>query len=164
MRNEVEEAITQIIKTVRTKNDAFLVLCSLNLLNAAVKKDEYKGLIGYGLIKPAVAKFVQFCLEGSNKDLVDEIYYNAKERCVYIRCFGIQFSFHNIDMKRISPNIISSISNETVKWDGVKLQLIALELYYLANECTEYNICDTITVKERIQGIINESQKNKNHS
>lgn len=154
MRNEVEEAVKQIIRTVRTKNDAFLVLCSLNLLNAAVKIDEYKELIGYGLIKPAVSKFIQFCMVSSN-DLVDEVYYNAKEQCVYIRCFGIQFSFHNIDTKRISPNIVSSISNETVEWDKVRLQPIALELYILANECQKEDLYDTNIIKARFFNILN---------
>lgn len=156
MRSEVDEAIIQIIRTVRTKNDAFLVLCSLNLLNAAVKMDEYKELIGYGLIKPSVSKFIQFCLgDSNNKNLVDEIYYNAKERCVYIRCFGIQFSFHNIDMKLISSNIISTISNEAVKWDGVRLQPIALELYLLANECRKNNLNDANIIKERFFIVLN---------
>lgn len=157
MRNEVEEAITQIIRTVRTKNDAFLVLCSLNLLNAAVKKDEYKGLIGYGLIKPSVSKFIQSDMVSGSNNLIDEIYYNTKERCVYIRCFGIQFSFHNIDTKRVSPNIISSISNETVKWDGIRLQPIASELFHLAKEVMENSISDECDVNQRFQTLISET-------
>lgn len=156
MRNEVEEAIKQIVRAVKTKNDAFLVLCSLNLLNAAVKIDEYKELIGYGLIKPTVSKFIQSCMVINSNEVVDEIYYNAKERCMYIRCFGIQFSFHNIDTKRISPNIISSISNETVKWDGVKLQPIASELFHLAKEVMENNISDGCDIKQRFQNLISE--------
>lgn len=158
MRNEVNEAITQIVRTVRTKNDAFLVLCSLNLLNAAVKMDEYKESIGYWLIKPSVSKFIQFCLEGNNKDLVDEIYYNDKERCVYIRCFGIQFSFHYIDMKRISPNIVSSILNETVKWDGVRLQPIAFKLFNLSKEAMENNISDRCAIAQKFLSLINEEE------
>lgn len=156
MRNEVEEAVKQIIRTVRTKNDAFLVLCSLNLLNAAVKKDEYKELTGYGLIKPAVSKFIQSCMMYDN-NLVDEIYYHAKERCVYIRCFDIQFSFHNIDMKLISPYIVSAISNEAVKWDRVKLQPLALDLFYLAKEVVQNNTLSDREVKSRFQNILNKN-------
>lgn len=116
--------------------------------------DEYKELIGYGLIKPSVSKFIQSCMV-SNCNLVDEIYYNAKERCVYIRSFGIQFSFHNIDTKRISSNIISSISNETVKWDGVRLQPIASELYLLGNECLKNDLHDPNIIKNRFFYILN---------
>lgn len=153
MISKIDKAIKLINQSVSTKNDAFIILCSLNLLNALVKMDEYKKLIGYGLIKPSVSKFIQICMGGSNKNLVDEIYYNTKERCVYIRCYGIQFSFHNIDIKRISPNIISAISNESVKWDGVKLQPIALELYHLAEECINNNILDEQTIAQSFQNI-----------
>ncbi|MGL4519361.1 MAG: hypothetical protein ACRCUJ_06730 [Phocaeicola sp.] len=134
MRNEVEEAVKQIIRTIRTKNDAFLVLCSLNLLNAAVKKDEYKELIGCGLIKPAVAKFVQFCTTDVESNLVEELKYNVQEQCTYIRCYGIQFSFHNVGVNRLGEDFIKSFANERVVWDGVRLQPIALELYHLAKD------------------------------
>ena len=154
MKNEVDDAINQIHRTNRTKNDVFVVLCSLNLLNAAVKIDEYKDLIGYGLIKPSVSKLIQNCLANSSENLVDEIFYNAKNLCVYIRCFGIQFSFHNIDTKRISPNIIRSITNETVKWDGIRLQPIALELYFLSKECLNDSLQDSNIIKERFLNIL----------
>lgn len=154
MKNEIDEAIKQIHRIIRTKNDLFLVLCSLNLLNAAVKIDEYKDLIGYGLIKPSVSKLIQTCLANSSENLVDEIFYNAKDMCVYIRCFGIQFSFHNINTKRISPNIISSITNETVKWDGIRLQPIALELYFLSKECLNDGLQDSNIIKERFLNIL----------
>lgn len=154
MKNEVDEAIKQIHRIIRTKNDLFLVLCSLNLLNAAVKIDKYKDLIGYGLIKPSVSKLIQTCLANSSENLVDEIFYNAKDMCVYIRCFGIQFSFHNINTKRISPNIIRSITNETVKWDGIRLQPIALELYFLSKECLNDGLQDSNIIKERFLNIL----------
>lgn len=153
MRNEVEDAIMQTIRTVRTKNDAFLVLCSLNLLNAAVKKEEYKELIGYGLIKPSIAKLLQFCIANENRDLVDEIYYDEKGQCAYIRCFGIQFSFHNIGRNRLGEEFINSSKNKKVDWDGIKLQPIALELYHLANECINDNIDDVSIVQEKFRKI-----------
>jgi len=156
MRTEVDEAIKQIIRTIRTKNDAFLVLCSLNLLNAAIKQNEYKELIGYGLIKPAVSKFIQSCMIDGN-NLVDEIYYHTKERCVYIRCFGIQFSFHNINTKQIDPDIISTISNEAVIWDKIKLQPIALELFGLAKEALQNRIIGEFEIKQRFQNILSEN-------
>lgn len=155
MINQVNEAITQIIRTVRTKNDAFLVLCSLNLLNAAVKREEYKELLGYGLIKPAVAKFIQLCTANEVHDFVEELNYNTKEQCAYIRCYGILFSFHNIGTKHLSESFIKSCAIENIVWDGVRLQPIALDLYNLAKECLENNICDAATIKERVQNIIN---------
>ncbi|MEG1574409.1 MAG: hypothetical protein RR341_05005 [Bacteroidales bacterium] len=155
MRSEVEEAITQIIRTVRTKNDAFLVLCSLNLLNAAVKMDEYKGLIGYGLIKPAVVKFIQLCTANEVHIFVEELNYNTKEQCAYIRCYGIQFSFHNIGTKYLGESFTESCASKKVPWDGVRLQPVALDLYNLATECLKNNICDAATIKERVHNIIN---------
>lgn len=156
MRTEIDEAIGQIIRTFRTKSDAFLVLCSLNLLNAAVKKDEYKELIGYGLIKPAVSKFIQSCMMYEN-NLVDEIYYHAKERCVYIRCFGIQFSFHNINTDQLSPCIIGAITNEAVKWDEIRLQPIALELFHLAKEAAQNRTIGEYEINQRFQNILSQN-------
>lgn len=160
MKNEVEEAKKQKERTINTKKDTFLVLCSLNLLNAAVKKDEYKGMVGYGLIKPSVSKFIEFCMENSCSDFVDEICYNPKERCVYIRCYGLQFSFHNISTKYIQTDFLNILSNRPTKWDGIKLQPLALNLYKLAVSCFENNISEEDVIKEKIQNIICCSKKN----
>ena len=154
MRSKVEEAMRQLLRSIKTKNDTFLVLSSLNLLNFAVKQKEFKGEFGYGLIKPAVAKIVKICFENIDKHLVDEIYYNVKEQCVYIRCYGIQFSFHNVGAKLIGEEFITSSLNKRVGWDGIRLQPIALELFSLAKECYEKNIFKDQVILERFKSLL----------
>ncbi len=131
MIEAINEAKCQLLRTVRTKSDAFLVLASLNLLNAEVKKKEYKNVVSYGLIKPNVSKFIQQCVESDQIRYVDEVYYNTKEQCVYIRCYGVQFSFHNVGVHNIN-DFVNSPQNKEVDWDGVRLQPIAFELFGLA--------------------------------
>lgn len=158
MKQEIEKAIKLIEKRVSRKSDAFLVLSALNLLNAAIKIAEYKGVVSYGLIKPAVSRFVQFCMLNNRRDLVDEIYYNTRERCVYIRCFDIQFSFHNIDTKLIGAEIMRKISNDAAQWDGVRLQPMAKGLYELAKECSqdrENDVCIVVRKFKRLRGEAN---------
>lgn len=159
MEKEIEEAITNIKRSIKTKNDVFLVLSSLNLLNAAVKKDEYKKKIGYGLIKPSVAKFIQLCIKHKELNLVDEISYDSKGKCAYIRCFGIQFSFHNIGEQYLDKEFIESFRDKKIDWDGIRLQPIAEQLYQLAKSCSTNDITDTETIKQEFQGIIVVSTK-----
>ncbi|MCC8170192.1 MAG: hypothetical protein LIP00_00075 [Parabacteroides sp.] len=154
MKPEIDEAITNTKKTIRTKNDAFLVLSSLNLLNAAVKKEEYKKEIGYGIIKPSVAKFIQFCIQHKELDLVDEISYESKGQCAYIRCWGVQFSFHNIGEQHLDKGFIESFRDRKIVWDGIRLQPIAKELYQFAKSCSIHAISDTGIIKQQLQDIL----------
>lgn len=158
MEKEIKEAIIQTKKTIKTKNDAFLVLSSLNLLNAAVKKEEYKHLIGYGLIKPSVSRFIQFCIENPDCNFVEELYYDTEGQCAYIRCFNIQFSFHNIGTRTIDEEFLKSEKNKKVEWDGVRLQPIALELYQLSIENIKNNICNTKIIAEKFQTILSANE------
>ncbi|MFR9597349.1 MAG: hypothetical protein SNH79_07220 [Rikenellaceae bacterium] len=130
----INEAKRTTFRTIRSKEDAFIVLSALNLLNAAVKNKEnkeYQEIAHYGFIKPSVVKFFLQCIDKNNVKYIDEASYNAKEQCLYIRCLGIQFSFHNIDVISID-NFINSLCNKQVSWDGIRLQPIAVELYELA--------------------------------
>lgn len=141
MMEIVNSAKAQILRTVRTKRDAFLLLCSLNLLNAVVKKSEYKGVVGYGMIKPNVVKFILQCIDGDDIKYVDEVYYDAKGQCIYIRCYGIQFSFHNVGANSLG-NFVNSANNKRVEWDGVRLQPIAFELFELGQQYMNGNDID----------------------
>lgn len=96
MKDLIEKARQYILQEPQCKKDIFMVLCSLNLLNAAIKEKEYKSSLSYGFIKPNVSKLVSFCISHINERYVDELYYAPQQHCVYIRCYGIQFSFHNI--------------------------------------------------------------------
>jgi len=138
----IEEAKLYIKQNPQYKDDVFLSLCSLNLLNAAIKKDEYKYVLSYGIIKPSVSKLVEFCVTHQDDKLAEELYYSQMERCMYIRSFGFQFSFHNITITNDIKRFIDSDLNIFVKWDGIKLQPIAKELFVLAKKLKNKTICD----------------------
>ena len=128
----IEEAKQYINSEIRSKNDVFIKLCSLNLLNAAIKKEEDKKELSYGYIKPCVSRLVEFLVSHFDNGYADELYYDAQGQCMYIRCYGIQFSFHNIIVTKDICSFASSELNNPIKWDGVKLQPIGEELFVLA--------------------------------
>ncbi len=132
MEKYIIDARINALRTISNKKELFVSLCSLNLLNALIKIPEYKNLISYSAIKPIIGEILYQCIDGSNIKYSDEIYYNNDESCVYIRCFGFQFSFHNIGVHKLPRNFINSKSNTRVLWDGIRLQPIALELYNIA--------------------------------
>ena len=137
-----EEAKLNIKQNPQYKDDVFLSLCSLNLLNAAIKMEEYKDRLSYGFIKPSVSKLVEFCITHKDDKLTEELYYSQTKQCMYIRSFGFQFSFHNITITDNIRRFIDSELNIPVKWDGIRLQPIATELLVLAKKLKDKTICD----------------------
>ena len=134
MEELIKEAKLYIRQIPQNKNDVFLSLCSLNLLNAAIKMEEYKTVLSYGFIKPSVSKLVDFCIIQKNINLSEDLYYSQHQNCMYIRSFGFQFSFHNITITNNIKSFIKSTLNTPVKWDGIRLQPIANELFVLAKK------------------------------
>ena len=114
------------------KRDVFLILCSINFLNAMIKKKEYKDVIHYGVIKPRVSRLFERCIE--DNALVDDFFLNQKERCAYIRSYGLQFSFHNIQESDSIKEFAESSQNHVLLWDGIRLQPIAEKLFQIAIE------------------------------
>jgi hypothetical protein len=112
------------------KRDVFLILCSINFLNAMIKKNEYKDVIHYGVIKPRVSRLFDQCIEDNT--LVDEFFFNQKERCAYIRSYGLQFSFHNIKITEKINVFVQSPKNKVAPWDRIPLQPIAEKLFQMA--------------------------------
>lgn len=138
----IEEAKLNIKQNPQYKDDVFLAFCSLNLLNAAIKMEEYKDGLSYGFIKPSVSKLVEFCITHKDDKLAEELYYSQTERCMYIRSFGFQFSFHNITITDNIKSFIESELNVPVRWDGIRLQAIAKELFILAKKLKDKTISD----------------------
>lgn len=134
MRELIDEAKQYIQREVQNKKDVFVKLCSLNLLNAAIKDKEYKKELSYGYIKPCVSRLVNFLVSHSENRYVDELYYDAPDQCIYIRCYGIQFSFHNITVTKEIATFADSELNVPVKWDGIRLQPISEDLFFLAKD------------------------------
>lgn len=152
--DDIKEAIQKTKTRINSKKDSFLVLSSLNLLNAAIKLKEHKDLIGYSFIKPTVSRLIEYYVQNRKQNFVDEIYYDITNNCAYLRCFGIQFSFHNINY--IDQNIVNLISKRKVEWDAIRLQPIALDLYNLAKEAAQNRTIGEYEIKERFQNILNE--------
>ena len=69
MRELIDEAKQYIQREIQNKKDVFVKLCSLNLLNAAIKDKEYKKELSYGYIKPCVSRLVRDCREMPKKVL-----------------------------------------------------------------------------------------------
>ena len=76
MKELIEEAKQYIQRPIQDKRDAFLKLSSLNLLNAAIKKKEFKDSLSYGYIKPCVSRFVECVISHTDDSYVDEIVKN----------------------------------------------------------------------------------------
>ena len=125
MRALIDEAKQYIQREVQSKNDLFIKLCSLNLLNAAIKDKDYKKELSYGYIKSCVSRLVNFLISHIENGHVDELYYDSQQHCMYIRCYGIQFSFHNITVTKNIRAFANSEQNNFVEWDGIRLQPIS---------------------------------------
>ena len=148
----VEEILSHAQMEVHTKLELFLRLCALNNLNALVKKKGNKGVLNYGMIKPKALQLAIDLMKNGQSGLCEEIYVKEEEDCLYIRCYGLQFSFHHINVK-ILVNNYPQLCNANAIWDGVKLQPIGETLYSLANEAAKENY-DEVTVKNRINTIL----------
>lgn len=150
---DLKEIISYAGQPVKTKQDLFLRLTALNLLNSLVKQKEYKEVVNYGNIKPKVFYLIKNLASKNILELCDELCIKPSEDCAYIRCYGLQFGFHNINAKALEeeyPNLV----NEKGVWDGVRLQPIAKELYEMAKETAAQNLSEE-AIKERIKKIIN---------
>lgn len=130
----IEEARQYILQRPQSKKEVFRALSSLNLMNAAIKQKEYKSVLSYSFIKPQVSRLVEFCISHGQEKYTDELFYDSQQHCMYIRCYGIQFSFHNIILTKTIQEFAHSALNIPIKWDGVRLQLIAVDLFVMAKQ------------------------------
>lgn len=147
MKALIDEAKQYIQQEVQSKTDVFIQLCSLNLLNAAIKDTEYKKELSYGYIKPSVSRLVNFLVSHPENGFADELYYDIQGQCMYIRCYGIQFSFHNIIVTKEIGVFANSELNIPVKWDGLRLQPISKDLFFLAKDIHSGNIEENQTIE-----------------
>lgn len=111
-------------------NHLFLVLSAINLLNAAIKKKEYKKKLGYSLIKTKASLLLELLIKGDSMNCVT-YYYNAEEKCMYVKVYGVIFSFHNISESDI---ILNTAPQNIIEWTGIKLQAIPIEVFELAKK------------------------------
>lgn len=125
----VIQAKDHLNRKPETTEDLFLIVCSMNLINAAIKTKKFKELINYGMLKPKVSKLLLGILEDKDNHFEVEFYINPSQQCAYIEICGLQFGFHNITIYEKLKDFINSVENKPVEWKGVRLQKIANELF-----------------------------------
>lgn len=152
LEKEIKGIMVDAQTNVRTKQDLFLRLSALNYLNSLVKKKEYKGLVHYGMIKPNVIRLVIDLFKQGKENLSEEIGVNLSEDCLYIKSYGVQFSYHHVNTKMLTDEL-ADLNNNDVMWAGVKLQPFARDLYDFSREVSTSNL-DEITIKKRITNIL----------
>lgn len=109
---------------VHSDADVLAYLSALNLLNAAIKKAEYKQQLSYGIIKTRAAALLAKidAIKGSSISY----YYNPNEHCLYYKYGEVVFSFHNVPL---IPEMLKASRSTPIKWGGIRLQQIAQPLF-----------------------------------
>lgn len=121
------------------KYETFKYLCALNLLNSLIKTPCFKHEIQYKEIKLKVSDLIAWCSTDSRAHLLDSLCHNTKEHCTYVRSYGLQFSFHGVAISRIL-DFIKSKNNRIEKWDGIRLQPIAVKLFAISLSSDENTV------------------------
>lgn len=115
-----------------TTYDFFKIITAINLLNAAIKRPEYKNQISYGEIKGNVSRILHYLISLKIDKFDLDFSINPVEKCAYIEIFNLQFSFHNIKINEKISSYIDSERNIIKPWKEIRLQRIAGELFKLA--------------------------------
>ena len=126
-----EESVKDAIRYIddfdlKDSKSLFTIVAALNLLNAAVKKDDLKSTLYYGYIKTNVSKVADYFL--SNKEKFDKVtvYYEKDRKCFYFSIFDVVFSFHQIIE---TENIKDAANLEPIIWPCIRLQRIAQTVF-----------------------------------
>jgi len=127
-----EEMVKKAINVVlylhpKNEDELFLMLCALNLLNAAIKSELFKDNLSYDLIKTNAAKLVAVIDVLKNNDV--SYYYNKDEYCLYLKFGDVVFSFHHVPL---TSEILKASYASPISWPGIRLQKIAQPLMTLA--------------------------------
>lgn len=112
--------------------DFFLILASINLLNAAIKKVEFKKLIHYADIKGQASRILTYFSRSNYSKYNIEFYINQSEKCAYVEIYDLQFSFHHIQLNEHLMEYVESERNNVKPWREIRLQKIAGELFDIA--------------------------------
>ena len=115
---------------IKTKEDWFKFLASVNLLNSYVKKDYALEEIKKSYI---FKNFISDVIEDIilNKISGVDIYYTKE--VVYIRINKYQFSFHYVKETDIIRDYKNSVRNVEQEWEGIRLQPIAMSIFKKAS-------------------------------
>lgn len=135
--NNVLKAQEIIKRNAYSKVDFFTILASINLLNAAIKRPEFKKQINYREIKGNVSRVLHYLISLKINKYDIDFSINPIEKCAYIEIFNLQFSFHNIYINEKINTFIESERNNIKPWKEVRLQKIAGEIFNLALALSE---------------------------
>ncbi len=142
------DAIKQYSNTIpHNKQELFLCLCAQNLLNKLIKQEEYANKLHYWEIKMSVS-MLALNLINMEEPLYEELAYNNIKECIYIRCYGSQFSFHKVQMENMTPEQLTKITDNSLEWDRIELQPVAEDLYQLAISSVENGMRDVDIINE----------------
>lgn len=158
--NQLNIAILAALNNVKdlplSKNQMLLILSSANLLNAVAKLPEYKRLLPQTPLKCVIREIIRRFI--SNYDstglFLEQFYIENNAECVYIRNFGLQFSFKHVGEDELIDDYIKSSKNIKTAWDGIRLQPIAYNLFKFATEAYE-NDYDTAKVNVALSTLLN---------
>jgi len=128
----ISQAKNDIKLSPKTTDELFQIICSMNLINAAIKIKEFKKIVYYGMIKPQISKLLIYLIESDNLKLETQFYIDSENRCLYIEVYDLQFSFHDIKIDEQLKKFIDSSANKVQAWRGIKLQKVAVELFIYA--------------------------------
>jgi len=131
--DKIVDAKVVLLTTPKNNKELLKVLVAMNLINAALKRKEFRteekdALIQYGMLKPRVSRLFKDILDNRSKFDID-FYIKTKDNCAYIEINGLQFSFHNITINKTLKVFVDSDLNNPKEWQGVRLQKIAGELF-----------------------------------
>lgn len=95
--DDIVKAAMKVLRNYRIYNTKglFYYLTAVNLLNAAIKRKEYKNKLRYSFIKGKVAVIVEYVIRRYTLYNVN-YYYSESESCIYRKVYDVVFSFHNI--------------------------------------------------------------------
>lgn len=105
--------------------ETFALLAALNLLNAAIKTVWGRSLLAYNYIKGGAGLLFEYLSLSPVKGV--QIYHDRQDHVTYFRVMGVQMSFHYAPISHHLPS-----GRPVQQWDGIRLQLIAVELFSLA--------------------------------
>lgn len=112
---------------IKDSKSLFTIIAALNLLNAAIKNEDYKSILDYGYIKSNVSKVLDFFISNEDKFGDCEIFYDMDHKCLYFKIFDVVFGFHQV--KETTKLINIAGGREPIIWPGIRLQRIAQSVY-----------------------------------
>lgn len=130
METSIDQLLNDAYRLPQTRLELFVSLCALNHANVLLKDINHPKELQYYLIKGSVALLVQHLLGEKRCELYEEVVYMTNNNdCVYIRCYGYWFSFHQVTLDNLTNEQRDNITDNNFKWDGVRLQPISEKLY-----------------------------------